>query len=161
MSVTTHDPTAAPTSRLARTVAGLGTLVTTLAVGVAVGPLAALMIVAVGGTLLFASTTAAFALGQIVLVALVPPGGTLAVLVIAEIGLLSVLCSPAVDHHDPGRLLVASLLAGLAVGATGWLTLRSSQGVWPAAGVLVVATAFLAYGIHRYERVTLGLVETA
>ncbi|EMA51902.1 hypothetical protein C448_00360 [Halococcus morrhuae DSM 1307] len=161
MSVPTDEPTAPPVSRLARALAVLGALVATLAVGVAVGPLAALMIVAVGGALLLASTTAAFALGQVVLVALVPPGGALAIFAIAEIGLLGVLCSPAVDHHDPGRLLVASLLAGLAVGATGWLTLRSSQAVWPAAGALVVTTAFLAYGIHRYERVTLGLVETA
>lgn len=159
MSVSTDEPNAAPASRLSRALAVLGTLVATLAVGVAVGPLAVLVIVAVGGTLFFASTTAAFALGQVVLVALVPPGGALAILVIAEIGLLGVLCSPAVDHHDPGRLLVASLLAGLAVGAIGWLTLRSSQAVWLAAGALVVATAFLAYGIHRYERVTLGLVE--
>lgn len=161
MSVTLHGSNTPHLSWTARAFAALGTFVATLAVGVAVGPLAALMIVAVGGALLLASTTAAFALGQVVLVALVPPGGAFAILVIAEIGLLGVLCSPAVDHHDPGRLLVASLLAGLAVGATGWLTLRSSQGVWPAAGVLVVVTAFLAYGIHRYERVTLGLVETA
>ena len=160
MSVTTHDPTAPPASRLARIVAGFGTLVATLAALVAVGPLAALVAVAVGGALFFASTTAAFALGQVVLVALVPADGALAVLAIAELGLLVVLCSPAVDHHDPGRLLVASLLAGLAVGAIGWLTLRASRGIWPAAGALVVATAFLAYGIHRYERVTLGLVES-
>jgi hypothetical protein len=160
MSVTTYQPNAAPTSRLTKTVAVLGMLVTTLAIGVAAGPLAILMIIAVGGSLLFASTTAAFALGQVVLVALVPPGGTLAVLALAEIGLFGVVCSPASDHHDPGRLLVASLLAGLAIGAIGWLTLRSSQGVWIAAGAIVVVTAFLAYGIHRYERVTLGLVET-
>ncbi|WP_160135409.1 hypothetical protein [Halococcus salsus] len=161
MSVTFHESNIPQSSRIARALALLGTLVATLAVGVAVGPLSILVAAGVASALYFVSTTAAFALGQVVLVALVPPSGALALVVLAEIGLLAVLCSTAVDHHDTGRLLVASLLAGLAIGATGWLGLRTSQAVWVAAGALAIATAFLTYGIHRYERVTLGLVESA
>jgi hypothetical protein len=135
-------------------------VVATLAVGVAVGPLGILMAVGIASAYYLVSTTAAFALGQVILVALVPFEGALAVLVLAEGGLLGVLFSTTVDHDDPARLLVASLLAGLAIGATGWLGLQAGQTVWIAAGTLAVATAFLSYGIHRYERVTLGLVES-
>lgn len=159
MSATTHQSNSANASRLHRACAALGTLVATLAVGVAVGPLAILVAVAIGIALILVSTTAAFALGQVVLVALVPPDGAPIILVLAEIGLLGVLFSTIINHYDPARLLVASLLAGLAVGATGWLLFWMNQTVWIAASAVVITTAFVAYGIHRYERVTLGLVE--
>ncbi len=160
MSVTFHEPNAPRLSRIAKVVAALGTLVATLAVGVAVGPLGVLMAAGLVSALYFISTTAAFALGQVVLVALVPASGAFAILVLAEIGLLGVLFSTAVDHHDPARLLVVSLLAGLVIGSIGWLGFQASQTVWIVAGALALATAFFAYGIHRYERVMLGLVRT-
>jgi hypothetical protein len=160
MSVTTHQSNSANASRLRKACAALGTLVATLAVGVAIGPLAVLVAVAISGALILASTTAAFALGQVVLVALVPPDGAPIILVLAEVGLSVVLFSTAIDYHDSGRLLVASLLAGLAVGATGWLLFWMNRTVWIAASAVVVTTAFLTYGIHRYEQVTLGLVES-
>lgn len=160
MTTTIQETNTSRSSRTAGALAVLGTLVATLAVGVAAGPLGVLMVAGVASAYYVVSTTAAFALGQVVLAALVPFDGAVAVLVLAEIGLLGVLFSTTVDHNDPARLLVASLLASLAIGAIGWLGLRTSQAVWIAAGALALATAFFAYGIHRYERVTLGLVET-
>ena len=161
MSVTLPESNTFHPSRIAKAVTAFGTLVATLAVGVAVGPLGILMAVGVASAYYVVSATAAFALGQVILVALVPSGGIFVILVLAEIGLLGVLCSTIVDHGDSARLLVASVLAGLAIGAIGWLSFQTSQAVWIAASALALATAFSAYGIHRYERVTLGLVETS
>lgn len=159
MSVTLPESNTSHPSRIAKVLAAFGALVATLAVGVAVGPLGVLMAAGVASAYYVVSTTAAFALGQVILVALIPSEGIFVILVLAEIGLLGVLFSTTVDHNDSARLLVASLLAGLVIGATGWLAFRASQTVWVAASALVLATAFFAYGIHRYERVTLGLVE--
>ena len=147
-------------SPVGRALAVLGTLVATAAVGVVVGPLGVLVAVGVGFARYLAAATTAFAAGQIVLVALYPTEGPLALLVLAEIGLSCVLLAPVVDHDEPGRATVATLVAGVALGGTAWAALRSTEGVWAGASVLVVGTAVVAYGLHRYERVRLGLVET-
>jgi|AntDeeMetagen285_2_1112576.scaffolds.fasta_scaffold13473_2 hypothetical protein len=159
MSVNTHRPNSDDDSPVRRALATLGTLIATIAVGVVVGPLGVLVAVAVGITQYLVSTTAAFAIGQIVLAALYPSEGAVVFLILAEVGLLGVLFSATVEHHDPGRLLIASLIAGVAIGATGWLALQSSATIWIAASVIVAGTAFVTYGLHRYERVTLELVE--
>ena len=147
-------------SPVGRALAVLGTLVATAAVGVVVGPLGVLVAVGVGIARYLAAATTAFAAGQIVLVALYPTEGPLALLVLAEIGLSCVLLAPVVDHDEPGRATVATLVAGVALGGTAWVALRSTEGVWAGASMLVVGTAIVAYGLHRYERVRLGLVET-
>lgn len=141
-----------------RAFATIGTLVATIAIGTVVGPLGALVAIGVGSAQYLVSTTAAFATGQIVLAALFPPGGSPVALVLAEIGLLCVLCRIVVDHHAPARLIGATLVAGVAIGGSGWLALRSSTTIWIGAGVIVAVTALVAYGLHRYERVQLGLV---
>ena len=146
-------------SPVERALAVLGTLVATAAVGVVVGPLGVLVAVGVGIARYLAATTA-FAAGQIVLVALYPTEGPLALLVLAEIGLSCVLLAPVVDRDEPGRATVATLVAGVALGGTAWAALRSAEGVWVGASAIVVGTAIAAYGLHRYERVRLGLVET-
>lgn len=153
----TADSGSRPSIR--RALAAIGTLVATIAVGIVVGPLGALVAIGVGGAQYLVSTTAAFATGQIVLAALFPSGGSLVALVLAEVGLLCVLCSTAVEHHAPVRSIGAALVAGVTIGGSGWLAYRSSATVWIGAGVIVATTALVAYGLHRYERVQLGLVE--
>ncbi|EMA53634.1 MULTISPECIES: hypothetical protein [Halococcus] len=160
MTVATRRSDFGDHSTVRKVLATLGTVVATAALGLVVGPVGVLVAVGIGSAQFLVSTTAAFATGQIVLAALYPPSGSPVVLVLAEIGLLCVLFSSAVDHHDTGRLLTASLVAGVAIGGSGWLALRSSATIWIGASVIVAGTAFVAYGLHRYERVHLGLVET-
>lgn len=142
-----------------RVLATLGTLITTVVAIVTTGPLGVLIAVGVGSALYFISAPAAFATGQIVLSALYPSEGPLLLLLLAEIGLLGVLFSTAVSHHAPGRLAVSSLVAGIVIGVAGWLVLRSGTALWIVASMFVVGIAVITYGLHRYERVTLGLVE--
>src|SRR5699024_10932904 len=92
--------------------------------------------------------------------ALYPATGPLSLLVLAEIGLFGVLFSTTVSHHAPGRLAVSSLVAGIVIGVTGWFVLRTGTALWIVASLFVVGTAVGTYGLHRYERVTLGLVES-
>ncbi|WP_049902589.1 hypothetical protein [Halococcus agarilyticus] len=153
-----QDSVSSNTLTVRKALATLGTFVATIATGVVVGPLGVLVAVGVGSAQYLVSTTAAFATGQIVLGALYPSEGPLPFLVLAEVGLFGVLSSAAVDRYGPERLLVASLVAGVAIGGSGWLALRSTATIWIAAGVIVVGTALVGYGLHRYERVRLELV---
>jgi|GEM_PF-5148465 len=160
MSVnTSHDDSG--THAIVRSVpATLGALVTTAVAVFTTGPLGVLIAVGVGSALYLISAPAAFATGQIILSALYPAAGPLSLLVLAEIGLFGVLFSTTVSHHAPGRLAVSSLVAGIVIGVTGWFVLRTGTALWIVASLFVVGTAVGTYGLHRYERVTLGLVES-
>lgn len=142
-----------------RALATLGTLITAGVVVFIAGPLGVLIAVGVGSACYLISTPAGFATGQIILSALYPSEGPLLLLLLAEIGLLGVLFSTIVTHHAPGRLAVSSLVAGVAIGVFGWIVLRSGVALWIVASMVVVGIALVTYGMHRYERVTLGLVE--
>lgn len=116
----------------------------------------------------------AFALGQVALVALAPGGGLLGVAV-AEAGLLGVLLAPATTLPEPGppvALAVAWALGGVALawasaGGTGGTAGTAGAGTvgagvlapWQAGFALIAVTALAAYGLHRYQLVSLGLVE--
>lgn len=106
----------------------------------------------------------AFALAQVTLllvprVSVTPFGIDTAVPVVALAELL-LLCllglSLAVDRDL--ELLGASLVSALALGAValgGWVAMEA---LWAVGLALSVAGCLLAYGLHRYERVALGLV---
>ena len=159
MSADTQHSEHAGHSPVGRALAVLGTLVATAAVGVVVGPLGVLVAVGVGIARYLAAATTAFAAGQIVLVALYPTEGPLALLALAEVGLSCVLLASVLGRDEPGRAIVATLIAGVALGGTAWVALRSTEGVWAGTSAVVAGTATVAYGLHRYERVRLGLVE--
>ena len=121
----------------------------------------------VGGGVLFVSwavlpATYAFAVGQIVFVALTRPASVTEVgllpLALLELGLAGVLVGPelgsAVARRTAGRtLLGGALLSGVALASYAlW------GRVWIAATVLVGIGALGAYGLHRYELVVLGKV---
>ena len=142
-----------------RGLAIFGVLITTGVAILTTGPLGVLIAVGVGSAQYLISAPAAFATGQLILSALFSSEDPLLLFVLAEIGLFGVLFSSAVDHHAPGRLAVSSLVAGIILGASGWLVLQSGAAIWIVASLLVGSTAFVVYGLHRYERVTLDLVE--
>lgn len=140
--------------------AAFGTLLATLVVSIVVGPIGLLIAVGVGGTQYLVSGPMAFAVGQIVLMALYPAEGPTSHLVLGEVGLLCFLLSTALDHDGSIRMVMATLVAGGVVGGCAWLGLRTTDTVWIGGGMVIAATAVIAYGLHRYERVSLQLVET-
>jgi len=76
---------------------------------------------------------------------------------VGALGLLAVLVDPAVGTPTGRRTLMATAGVGLVIGAGTYSVLA----LWslPAVTVgLVLSVALIMYAIHRYERVTLGLV---
>ncbi|RDZ63811.1 hypothetical protein C5B90_11835 [Haloferax sp. Atlit-12N] len=121
--------------------------------GVAAGVLVLAAATATTGPLAFvvAQLTAVSFFGDASLVAL---GG-------AQLAAFPLLASAACAW-PPDRSRLARLAAGyvVALGAAWalWATLRWA---WQATLVAVVLAALVAYGLHRYERVALGLVSTS
>lgn len=145
--------------RVRRSLAALGVLVATATTVLLVGPLGLLVAVAVGAGQYLFGTAVAFALGQVVLVGLLPFDGPVTDFALAEAGLCLVLVSGLVDHAEPLRSVVATLVAGIAVGGLTWLVFRTTDSVPLTGGALVAGLALVLYAAHRYERVRLGLVE--
>jgi hypothetical protein len=129
----------------------------------------------------------AFAFGHVALAAVLPEGafaqGThLGWMAVIEAGLLGILLASTLDHSpvrfgdlrasenrddseglgDSASLAVVGvgLVLGWVVvgGALAWVSTRSSLGLPAASGLLVTPTALVAYGLHRYQLVSLGLV---
>lgn len=112
------------------------------------------------GTWYLLGPTYAFASGHVAVVGLLGDAGLLAVGAV-EVGLLAVLLSPAVTlDHPLGPALV--LLGALALGGgAAWASARDLVGP-VAAAVALTATLWLAgYGLHRWQLVSLGLVDEA
>lgn len=113
-----------------------------------------------------ASPVYAFAVGQLALAAVLPEGALTATadLVRAgavEVGLVGVLLA-SVARGGPrttSRASVGTLVLGwtLLGGVLAWASVRSLLGVGPAVGLLAASTALTAYGLHRYQLVTLEL----
>lgn len=101
----------------------------------------------------------AFAVAQLLAVAALSADDPPLAVAIAEVGLLSVLAGPLAETDAPGGTLGAFAVAALATGAVGWGLLRSDRPLWLAGLAVALVAATAAYGIHRYERVSLGLVE--
>lgn len=131
----------------------------TVAAAVAVGALGdPVAVVAAGLVVLawvWASTIAAFAVGQIGLAAAAGTA-TPSSVVLAQAALGALLFVPAVRAQRSIRHVVATAVAvgGLgAVVAGAWV---ATGVVWAAAGVAVGVTAVVAYLLHRYGLLTLG-----
>lgn len=103
----------------------------------------------------------AFALGIVGLLVVLAPGGPLARLGIAVGAVGIVLVASLVRTEAPLRAVgwFLSSFVGLSAVAVGlW---RTSDALWLGALGLILAGATLSYGLHRYERVRLGLVAGA
>jgi hypothetical protein len=141
-----------------RALATAGVVLATVALGVAVGPPGVALALAVGLAQYFFSSPVAFAVGQVVLVALFPENGAMLPLTLCEVGLITVLISPAAEHDAPLRTVLATLLAGAVLGLVAWAGLASTEGLWAGAVALGGGVAIGAYGLHRYELVRLNLL---
>lgn len=123
---------------------------------VAVAGLPGLAAAALVGVGWYASPTVAFALGQIALVAVMPDN--LLALAAVEVGLFGVLLAPAMTLDKPAVPVALGVGAALVGGTLAWASAsaRSLIGLPTAAALLVVAFAFAAYVLNRYQLLTLG-----
>ena len=98
------------------------------------------------------------AFGQLAVAAL-GDGIATGYLILSELGLLAMLVGPSLALDRPRwRVLVTSVVA-LALGGCTLAIVRWSDRLWQPLVFLVVVFAIGSYGLHRYERIALGLVE--
>lgn len=154
-------------SRPERTWLGSAGLLLAAGAFVAVGGVDGLLAagLAAGGWYLLAHTYA-FALGQIALVAVFSPTDAVP-FALVQVGLFGVLFAPAVTGDSgpttsgataPTTIAVAAL--GVLAGAgAAWASGLSAVGLPVAALGVVAGLGFAAYGLHRVQLVSLGLVE--
>ncbi|MFC7008658.1 hypothetical protein [Halalkalicoccus salilacus] len=99
--------------------------------------------------------------GFVIAVALVPDGFTGISFAPLGLGILCVLAAPSLDRTEPA-IVAISAATGLSVllaaggGAFLWTT-----AILPSALALLVAFALIAYTIHRYEIVRMGLIKAS
>lgn len=136
---------------------GLGAVGVAAILGLIAGPLGFVA----GGILLLCwlvvPTVFVFALGQLLVVAVLTEP-SLETIALVEAGFVLILLDsvPRVWRRHVGMITI-----GGAVGLS-WMALgieRQTDALWPAALVLVGAVALSSYMIHRYELVRLNLVE--
>jgi len=98
------------------------------------------------------------AFGQLVVAALAD-GIAVEYLFALELGLLAVLVGPSLTFDRPHwRVAVTSGIAAL-FGAGALASLRWGNRLWLPVAIVVIVFATVSYGLHRYERAALGLVE--
>lgn len=139
-------------------IGGLGVAVATVALWAAAGlpGLAAGLLTLLSWAL--GPATLAFAVGQVLAVPLLGTPGV-ASLAAVQVGLLAILAGPLTATDRPHSTLAAFAAVTAVLWGTAWLVRRSGEPPWIGAVALAVAAVTLAYGVHRYERVRLGLVD--
>lgn len=137
---------------------GVGVALLTGTLTVPHGPWGLLVGLLVLGAAVASSGPAAFVVAQLGIVSLLSASATWT-MALAQFAAFFLLASaaygPAPTRHQLGRLALA-YLASLGVV---WLLVSNLRWLWQSALALLVLAALLAYGVHRYERVALGLVD--
>ena len=138
---------------------GLGLGLTTVGLTMAAGSIGI-----VGGGLFVLSLVVvpplyAVGVGFVIAAAIVPGGFTGLTFAPIGLGILCVLAAPFLDRDDPAAVTIAaatglSVLLAVVGGAFLWTT-----AILPSATALLGAFALLAYTIHRYEIIRLGLLK--
>lgn len=144
-------------SVISRGLAAFGVLVATAVLVAVAGPFGIALAFLTGSVWYLVSSPVAFAVGQLVFVALMPER-TLALFFLGQAGLAMFLLGPIVDDDHSLRAVVALLAGGALLGAMTWLGLLTGE-LWIGAVVLLASGVAIGYLMHRYERVRLGLVE--
>lgn len=151
------DAVPAATGRDWLTIASLAALVA--AFGAVAGPpglLAGIATAAVGYLL---GPPYALAFGHVALVAVVPNGIEPLSVVPVEAAFVAVLLAPVRRTASPVRIALVAVASAIALAGTAWFVV-DSQSVGLATATVLALVAFIAYGLHRYELVRLGLVPT-
>ncbi|QCC60466.1 hypothetical protein NP511_00505 [Natrinema thermotolerans] len=149
------DAVPAATGRDRPTVAAL--LALALAFGAVSGPiglLAGLGTAAVGYRL---GPPYALAVGHVALVAVLPDGIEPVPFAIVEAAFLAVLLAPVLRVDRPRAIAGVAVVGAGALAGIAWLV-ADAHSTPAAAATLVAVLGVVAYGLHRYELVRLGLV---
>lgn len=134
-------------------------LVATAGFWLARGPLGLAVGAALGVWAVWSRGWAAFALGQIALVALIPRGGPLAELVVVEAGLFGLLLGDARPSRNMPLVVLETAVITGALGGLAWVAWRWLDAILGVALLVIAAVAVAAYGLHRYERLHLGYLD--
>ncbi|WP_255196482.1 hypothetical protein [Halorarius litoreus] len=149
------DRLATLTARVTPTALGaVGLLATVAALAVVAGPLGAVVGVGLALVGLFAPPVAVFGLGQAALLALLPSPTPLQ-LALVEGALFLVLVGPATKSAT-GRLVALGALLFAGLGTSVWYGAQTF-GIQAAGIALLLGVGVVAYVLHRYERVVVGL----
>lgn len=151
------DAVPAATGRDWLTIASLAALVA--AFGVVAGPLGLLAGIATAAVGYLLGPPYALAFGHVALVAVVPNGIEPLSVVPLEAAFVAVLLAPVRRTASPVRIALVAVASAIALAGTAWVVV-DSQSVGLAAATVLALVAFIAYGLHRYELVRLGLVPT-
>ena len=138
-------------------IGALGLLLTVAAFGLVAGIPGALASIALVPLWLLLPGIYVVAMGHVLIAAFVGDLSVVSVLAV-EVGLLFVLADAASQHARPGSLISNTVFAAGVLVAMVALVLVFDGTIWIAAGVLLVALAAFAYGLHRYELVSLGVI---
>jgi len=102
----------------------------------------------------------AFTIGQFAFVAVVPESGQrILQTMLVEAGLIGILIEPVMNEHP--RLAVLTGVGITVSVSLFWAVAEWLQPLWKTVGVLTVGLTLLAYGLHRYERLELGVIMEA
>lgn len=126
--------------------------------GVAGGPPGAGVGVAAAAVWVVLGTPYAIAAGVALLAAVTPDSVGLITATVAGAGLLGLVLAPTVAANARIGYALAVVLTTATLGSLAWL-LVSIQPLWLGAVVLVGTGAVLVYGLNRYHRLRLGLLE--
>lgn len=99
----------------------------------------------------------AFAIGQFALLTITP--ANTAILGLLEASVVGILLEPALHHEKSLRVLVLtggaiSFVASIVQVTLGWL-----DPLWKTVVLFALGFAVVAYGLHRYERLTVGSLD--
>lgn len=136
----------------------LAVLVLVGSLGVAGGPPGAGVGVAAAAVWVVLGTPYAIAAGVALFAAVTPDGVGPVAATIAGTGLLGLVLVPAAAANARVGYALAVVLTTATLGGLAWL-LVSIQPLWLGAVVLVGAGAVLVYGLNRYHRLRLGLLD--
>lgn len=151
----TASPDTIPTAIRRGPITWLGALTAAGGAILALGPPGALVagLLAILWTRL--STVAVAAIGQLALVVLVPEHAPPARVLLIESGFIGMLAGTAYHVDAPRRTMAAVGIAVIGLTGVTWSLYRWTTSL-PIGGVALAATvAIAAYGMHRYETVTL------
>ncbi|MDQ2052623.1 hypothetical protein RBH26_19375 [Natronolimnohabitans sp. A-GB9] len=99
----------------------------------------------------------AIAVGHIVLAPVAVGGTDPMTVLLVELGYLAVVIAPVVDVREPRRTGAVAVTSAAGFVGVGWVAAHRLS-LWLAAVVVCLAVGLVAYGLHRYELVRLGLV---
>ena len=148
-------------SRTQRLVAGIALVILGIALWVSAGPVGVLIAVVVAVVFSFAPPPYAYATGQLLVVILVVGGPTapqMPAFLTIQSALAGLLCAALGEWWPREHRLLAASIGVFGLGIVVVVATIYLNPTWIAAVLIALGYGSLAYALHRYERVRLGLI---